>query len=125
IRYGHVTGFQTCALPICPNTGGMGSVSPVSFANPSFMKKVEEKIIKPTVEGLKNENISYQGFIFIGLMKVRDEPYVIEYNARMGDPETQSVMMRIKSDFVELLSACAKGDLKNQKIEVDPSYVVS
>jgi phosphoribosylamine--glycine ligase len=108
-----------------PNTGGMGSVSPVPFANQSFMKKVEEKVIKPTINGLKKDNIHYQGFIFIGLMKVNDEPYVIEYNARMGDPETQSVIARIKSDFVELLIACAKGELKNHSIEIDPAFAVT
>jgi phosphoribosylamine--glycine ligase len=108
-----------------PNTGGMGAVSPVTFADPTFMKKVEDKIIKPTVEGLRKEGIVYQGFIFIGLMKVSDEPFVIEYNARMGDPETQSVMMRINSDFLELLIACAKGELKNQSIEIDPSFAVT
>ncbi len=108
-----------------PNTGGMGAVSPAPFADHSFMKKVEEKIIKPTVAGLKKEGIAYQGFIFIGLMKVGEEPFVIEYNARMGDPETQSVMMRIQSDFVELLIACAKGELKNKSIEIDASVAVS
>jgi len=108
-----------------PNTGGMGSVSPVPFADSSFMKKVEEKIVKPTVDGLKKENIDYKGFVFVGLMNVSGEPYVIEYNARMGDPETQSVMMRIKSDFVELLIACAKSELKNHSVEVDPSFVTT
>ncbi|HTH58169.1 MAG TPA: phosphoribosylamine--glycine ligase [Cyclobacteriaceae bacterium] len=108
-----------------PNTGGMGSVSPVSFADKAFMKKVEEDVVRPTIDGLKKENISYKGFIFIGLMNVNGEPYVIEYNARMGDPETQSVMMRIKSDLVDLLAACAKGELKNCWIEVDPSFVAT
>lgn len=108
-----------------PNTGGMGAVSPVSFADPSFMKKVEDKIIRPTVEGLRKEGIVYQGFIFIGLMKVKNEPFVIEYNARMGDPETQSVMMRINCDFLELLVACAKGALKNKSVTIDPSFAVT
>lgn len=108
-----------------PNTGGMGSVSPVPFADKAFMKKVEEKVAKPTINGLKEEKISYNGFIFIGLMNVKGEPYVIEYNARMGDPETQSVMMRIKSDFVDLLVACASGELKNHSIDIDPSPVAT
>src|SRR6478609_6683329 len=108
-----------------PNTGGMGAVSPVVFANATFMKKVEEQVIKPTISGLKKENIPYKGFVFIGLMKVKDEPFVIEYNARMGDPETEAVMPRIKSDFVELLIAAAKGELKGKVIENDPDFAMT
>ncbi|GHM99729.1 phosphoribosylamine--glycine ligase [Cytophagales bacterium WSM2-2] len=108
-----------------PNTGGMGSVSPVPFADRSFMQKVEDKVVKPTVDGLKKEGISYNGFIFIGLMNVKGEPYVIEYNARMGDPETQSVMMRIKSDFADLLKTCASGEIKKHTLEIDPSFVAT
>lgn len=100
-----------------PNTGGMGSVSPVAFATKSFMQKVEQRVIVPTINGLKNEGIPFKGFIFIGLMNVGGDPYVIEYNTRMGDPETQSVMARIKSDFLQLLIATAKGELKNQAVE--------
>lgn len=100
-----------------PNTGGMGAISPVPFANPSFMKKVEERIIKPTIAGLNKENIDYKGFIFIGLMNCNGDPFVIEYNARMGDPETQAVLPRIKNDFVDLLVNAASGDLKGKKIE--------
>jgi phosphoribosylamine--glycine ligase len=108
-----------------PNTGGMGSVSPVPFADAAFLKKVEDKVIKPTIAGLKNEKIPFKGFIFIGLMNVKGEPFVIEYNTRMGDPETQSVMARIESDFLELLCACAQGKLRGKKIEVNPEYALT
>lgn len=103
-----------------PNTGGMGAVSPVIFADAAFMKKIEEKVIKPTIAGLKKDNIAYKGFVFVGLMNVKGEPYVIEYNARMGDPETEVVMPRIKSDFVELLIAVAKGELNGKSVETHP-----
>jgi phosphoribosylamine---glycine ligase len=108
-----------------PNTGGMGSVSPVPFANAAFMQKVEEKVVKPTIAGLKKEQIPFKGFIFVGLMNVSGEPYVIEYNTRMGDPETQSVIARIQSDFLELLLAAAKGELKSKTIAVDPNCALT
>ncbi len=108
-----------------PNTGGMGAVSPVVFANSTFMTRVEQEVVKPTVAGLQKENINYKGFIFVGLMNVGGVPYVIEYNARMGDPETQVVMPRIKSDLVDLLTAAAKGELKGKKIEIDSQYAVT
>jgi len=108
-----------------PNTGGMGAVSPVVFADADFMKKVEQKIIAPTIRGLKEENISYRGFIFFGLINVSGEPYVIEYNARMGDPETQSVMLRLKSDLVPLLQATAKGTLKDMHAEFQKQFAVT
>ncbi len=99
------------------NTGGMGAVSPVPFANEEFMRKIEEQVIKPTVEGLQKDNIPYKGFIFFGIIKVGDEPKVIEYNCRMGDPETEVVIPRIKSDFLELLIAAGNNDLHTKIIE--------
>lgn len=99
------------------NTGGMGALSPVPFADKTFMQKIEDRIIKPTVNGLKKDGIKYKGFIFFGLIKVAGEPMVIEYNVRMGDPETEVVMPRIKSDFLDLLIATADSNLKNASIE--------
>jgi len=108
-----------------PNTGGMGTVSGVSFADEVFMNKVNERIIKPTIYGIKQEHIVYKGFIFFGLMNVSGDPYVIEYNVRMGDPETESVLPRIKSDFVEMLLAASKNRLPEVNLETDERYVAT
>jgi len=108
-----------------PNTGGMGAVSPVIFADKVFMKKVEDQVVKPTINGLKKEGIPFKGFVFIGIMNVGSNPYVIEYNVRMGDPETQAVMPRIKNDLVDLFVATAKGELKGKKIEINPQPAVA
>jgi len=108
-----------------PNTGGMGAVSPVVFANESFLHKVEEKIVKPTLLGLQQDGILYQGFIFVGLIKVNNEPFVIEYNARMGDPETEVVLPRIQTDLVELMVATTDGELDKLTLRVSPQTAVT
>jgi len=102
-----------------PNTGGMGSISPVPFAGKEFMLKVEERVIKPTVEGLQKDGIPYQGFLFFGLMNVKGDPFVIEYNVRLGDPETESLLPRIKNDLLEIFLATANGGLSEIKLETD------
>jgi phosphoribosylamine--glycine ligase len=107
------------------NTGGMGAVSPVSFADEHFLKKTEERIIKPTINGLIKDNIPYKGFIFVGLMNVEGNPYVIEYNVRMGDPETEVVIPRIKSDLIDLFEGIANQTLSSKKIEIDERFATT
>ena len=102
------------------NTGGMGAVSPVPFAHDAFMQKVIDRIIQPTISGIQKENLDYKGFVFFGLIKVEDEPMMIEYNCRMGDPESEVVLLRLKNDLIQLFNSCANGHLENEKIEIDP-----
>ncbi len=107
------------------NTGGMGAVSPVPFANDNLMQKIEQKIIKPTFDGLKNDGITYKGFLYFGLMNVNNDPYVIEYNVRLGDPETQAVLPRIESDFANLMIAIADNKIKDYELKINPQTAVS
>jgi len=108
-----------------PNTGGMGAVSPVPFANSSFMKKVRERIIEPTVSGLRQDDIEYRGFIFFGLINCQGDPFVIEYNARLGDPETEAIMPRLQGDFIDLLEGVATQTLEGRQVSTDPRSVTT
>jgi len=108
-----------------PNTGGMGAVSPVSFADKEFMKKVEDQVIKRTVDGIQKENLDYKGFIFAGLMNVEGNPYVIEYNVRMGDPETQVVIPRIKNDLLAIIIDCLESNLEDDTLDIDDRFVTT
>jgi phosphoribosylamine---glycine ligase len=108
-----------------PNTGGMGAVSPVPFADSVFMEKVKSRIVQPTIDGLIKNRIDYKGFIFIGLMSVQGEPYVIEYNVRLGDPETEAIIPRIHSDLAALMHGIASGTLRNYTLEISPDYAVT
>ena len=107
------------------NTGGMGAVSPVPFADDAFRKKIVEQIVEPTINGLKKDNLDYKGFVFIGIIKVGNDPFVIEYNCRMGDPETEVVMPRLKNDLVELLTATARQQLDTIKIDLDERFAAA
>ncbi len=108
-----------------PNTGGMGSISPVPFAGIEFMKKVEDRVIRPTVEGLQSEGIDYRGFIFFGLINIGGDPFVIEYNVRLGDPETEAILPRIKNDMLEILISAGRQELKRQKTDIDERHAAS